>query len=163
MAFSVYLTGRPEYMNGVQPGFDERGPVGDRKRRGTKAVAVASFGVDVKLGRNLELLEGLEVDQDILFVDRIVFGLKQKGGRGVGARIDAARKLSVRGRFDEIAGIDGDDEVGTCADGSLAGRLIGALEIRMVAEDDYEMASGREAEDTDAIGFEMPLGRVGSG
>jgi hypothetical protein len=123
---------------------------------------VATFGVDVKLGGNLELLEGLEVDKDILFVDRIVFGLKQKGGRGTGARFNAARKLRVRGRFDEIAGIDGDDEVGTCADGGSACRLIGALEIRMVAEDDDKVGSGRKSQNSDAIWFEMPLRRVGT-
>jgi hypothetical protein len=44
---------------------------------------VSSFGVDMEFGGDLELLERLKVDEDVFFVDGIVFGLEEEGGRSV--------------------------------------------------------------------------------
>lgn len=44
-------------LDGVQPGVHERRPAGDRERGATKAIAMASFGVDVKFGRDLGVFQ----------------------------------------------------------------------------------------------------------
>ncbi len=45
---------------------------------------MAALGVEVEFGRDVCLLQGLEVDEGILFVDRVVFGLKDEAGWGGG-------------------------------------------------------------------------------
>jgi hypothetical protein len=123
---------------------------------------VAAFREYVELGPDLELLEGLEVDEHVLFVDGIVLGLEQEGGWGVGGGIDAARELGEGGRLGEVGGVDADDEVRPGADGGVGCRLVKALEVGVIAEDDYEMTAGGEAEDADAVGVEVPVGGVGA-
>jgi len=124
---------------------------------------VSAFGVDVKLSRNLELLERLKVDEDVFFVDGIVFSLEQEGRRSVCTGVDAARDLGEGGSIDQICGVDGDYEVGAGTDGGVGCRLAGALEVRVIAEDDDEMAAGGEAEDSDAAGIEVPFGSMSAG
>jgi hypothetical protein len=145
----------------VKPGFGQHGPVGDRKIGRAEAVAVASLGKDVKLGRNLCLLQCLEVDQRVLFVDGVVFGLKQEGRRRVRGGVDAMGELVKGWSVREVAGVDDEGEVGAGA--GLVRGLAGTLEVGVVAEDHSEMRAGGEAEDADAVGIDVPLGGVGAG
>jgi hypothetical protein len=48
--FSVHLNGRGQDVDGAKPCLDERGPVGDGERTGSKTVAVTAFSVEVKFG-----------------------------------------------------------------------------------------------------------------
>lgn len=145
----------------MEPGFGQRGPVGDGEICRTQAVAVAALGEDVQLGWNLCLLQCLEVDQGVLFVDGIVFGLEQERGWCVRGGIDAAGQLVERWCIGQIAGIDDEREVG--AGTGLVGRLAGAFIVGVIAEDGGEVGSGGEAEDADAVRVDVPLGGVGAG
>src|SRR5262245_21579902 len=146
-----------QYADGVEPGFDQRGPMGDGKFGGAEAVAVAAFGVEVEFGRDFELLEGLCVEENVFYVDWVVFGLEEEGGWSRGAGVDALGELCERGRFGEVGGVDADDEVGAGIDGGLRCGCAGTAEVGVIAEDDDEMASGGEAERADAVRVEVPF------
>src|SRR5215472_1278282 len=149
-----------EHVNRVKPGLDKRRPVRHRKIGRPKAVAVASFRVEVKFGRDLCLLERLKIEQRVFYVNRVVLGLQDKGRRSVRGWVDATRELLKGRSIREITGVYDDDKVGTGADGTLAGRLIGALVFRMVAEHDGEVASGGETEHADAVRIDAPCSGV---
>ena len=57
---------------------------------------MATFGVDVKLGGDLELLEGLRVNKNVLDVNGIIFGLKvvRLDGRPMDWATSAVRALA---------------------------------------------------------------------
>ena len=150
-----------EDIDGVEPGFGQRGPVSDGEIRRTQAVAVATLGEDVQFCWDLCLLQCLKVEQRVFFVDGIVFGLEQKGGRRVGGGVDTTSKFAEGWRVGEVAGVDDEGEVGTGA--GLVRGLAGAFEVGVVAKNYGEVSSGREAEDADAVGIDVPLGGVGTG
>src|SRR5215469_11772452 len=108
-AYLWMRAGSGEDVDGVEPGFDERWPVRDGECGGSESVAVAAFGVDVEFCGDLELLEGLCVEEDVFYMNRIVLGLEQERGRSGGARVDAFGQLSECGGLGEICGVDTDD------------------------------------------------------
>jgi len=144
------------HVNGVEPGFSECGPVCDRKLGRTQAIAMAAFRVEVQFGGNLRLLQSLKVEEGILFVDRIILCLKQKSRWRVGGRADAFGELTERGSVGEISRVDNDGKIWTCV--QLVRRLARTLVVGMVAEDDSKVRSSGEAQDTDALRIDLPLG-----
>ena len=60
----------------MEPGFDQRGPVRNRKGGWPETITMASFRVDVKLSGDFELFECLRVNQYVFYVDGIIFGLQ---------------------------------------------------------------------------------------
>ena len=63
--------------------------MGYRECRGAEAVAVAAFGEEVQFGWDLRFLEGLKVEEGVLFVDGIVLRLEEEGGRRFGSDVKA--------------------------------------------------------------------------
>ena len=86
--------------------------MGDREIGGAETVAVASLGEDVKFGGDFEFFEGAEVDEDVFYVDGIVFGLQEEGGWSGGGWIDAVGEGVEGGGVGEVGGVDEDGEVG---------------------------------------------------
>ena len=78
-----------EDVDGVEPGGDEVGPVGDGELGGAEAVAVAALREDVDFGGDFEFFEGAAVDEDVFNVDWIVLGHEEEGGRRGGGGVDA--------------------------------------------------------------------------
>ena len=141
------------YLCGLRPG-------GYWELGGAEAVAVAAFGVDVQLGGDFCFLELEEIDDGVFDMDRVVFGLDDEGGRGVGGGVDVGvgREVFVGER--EIAGIDDEREVGTAAE--LVGgvdRVVQALVV-VSADGCGKMGAGGEAEDADSLGIDVPFGGV---
>lgn len=121
---------------------------------------MAAFSVDVELGGNLGLLEGEEPGGGVLDVDGVVFGLDKDGGRSaaVGMKVQIVEE-AVLG-VGEVAGIDDHGEVRAAA--LLIGGVDGVVEAFLVVSADGggEVTSCGEAEDADALGVDVPLGRV---
>ena len=147
-------------MNGVEPGFDQHGPVGDGKIGWTEAVAVTASSEDVEFGWNFGLLEGLEVDEGVFLVDGIVLRLEEEGGRGVGCGIDAVGEFVECRPIGKVAGIDDDGEVGAGVE--FVDGLVGPFVVGVIAEGDDEMRPGGEAESAEAVGVDVPLCGVGA-
>ena len=75
-------------MNRVQPEVYGVGPGGDGPiGAATEAVSVATFGVDVELGGDFDVLEREEPGRRVLDVDRVVLGLDDEGGRSLRVRL----------------------------------------------------------------------------
>ena len=117
--------------------------------------------IEVEFGWDVPLLERLKVEESVLLVEGIVFGLKKKGWRCVGAGVDASRQIIKSRAVGKIGGVEDDDEVGTCVD--LIENIAGALVIGVIAEDDDKMSACREAQCADAFGIYAPLCGVRTG
>src|SRR5260370_6307665 len=102
--------------DGMKQRLNEPRPMRYGKVHGAQAVAVAALGEKVELGGDLCLLERLKVEERVLFVDRVVFGLEEKGWRGVGGRVDTVRQFVESRSVGEIAGVDDDGEIGAGGD-----------------------------------------------
>ena len=145
-------------MDGVEPCFGKSRPVGNRQLCRAQAIAVAAFGKDVQLGWNLRFLQRMEVKERVFYVDGIVFGLDEEGGRRVGGGVDSLGE-GIEGRtIREVGRIDDDGEV--WARIRLGGGFSSSFVVGVIAEDDSEMRTGGEAQDADTIGVDPPFGGV---
>jgi len=104
-----------EYVDGVQPGLYQVRPGGDGQLSAAEAVAVAALGVDVQLGRDLGVLQGQKVNGSVFDVHRVVFGLKNEGGRSLVGGMDFGIGCEALFGDGEVAGIDDDGEIGPAA------------------------------------------------
>ena len=147
-------------MDSMQPCLSKSGPAGDGQIGGAKAEAVTALGEEMEFGGDPGVLERLEVDERIFDVGGVVvLCLQEKGGRGIGGGLERGRYLASGAA--EPAGIDHHLEVGARVDGG--GRNVLALEIGVSAERNGEMRSGGEADNTDTMGVDVPLGGMGTG
>ena len=142
----------------VQPSFYELGPVRYGLIRGTKAPSVAAVGVDMKFGGNFGVFESEKIDGGGFDVHGIVFGLNDEGWRSFFSGMDFGVGRHVLFGDGEIAGINDDGEIGPATD-AVSG-VDGIVEALIVvrAERGGEMSSGGEAEDTNAMRIDVPLG-----
>ena len=118
---------------------------------------MTSLGEDVELGGDLCCLQREEVRGGVFDVDGVVFGLEDEGGRGIGGNGEIGVVGEVLLGNCDVAGVDDDGEVGAAA--LLVGcvkRFVETL-VEVGAEGRGEMAAGREAEDSDALGVYPPL------
>lgn len=140
--------------------------MGDGEGGRAEAVAVAACGEDVELGGDLRLFESAEVDDDVLGVDGVVFGLEEKGGRCGGSWLECWVEGIEGWGSGEVAGVDDEGEVGGGIGGGVPQWICGCAGAGVVGvrgESYGEMGAGGEAEDADAVAVEMPLGGVGAG
>ena len=80
----LWIDGRARKdVDRVEPCLDETRPVGYRKIGGAQAVAVATLRIEMEFGGDLCFFERLKVQERVLFVNGIVFGLKKEGRRSV--------------------------------------------------------------------------------
>ncbi len=92
---------------------------------------MASLGEDVEFGGDFEVFEGAEVDEDVFYVDGVVFGLQEEGGRGGCGGVDAFGEGVEGGGVGEVGGVDEDGEVGLGV--GFVGGCSGTLEVSVGA------------------------------
>src|SRR5260370_18457642 len=138
----------------MKPRLNEPRTMRYGKVRGAQAVAVAALGEKVELGGDLCLLERLKVEERVLFVDRVVFGLEEKGWRGVGGRVDTVRQFVESRSVGEIAGVDDDGEIG--AGVAFINGSPGSFVVGVIAGAAAEGATTWEARHAHAFGCDSP-------
>ncbi len=113
-------------------------------------------------GRNLRVLQRQKVDDGVLDMHGIVFGLKNEGRRSLIGDVDFGIGREVLFGESKVAGIDDHREVGTATE--LIGGVDGVVKalIEVGAEGGSQVSSGREAKHADAMRIDMPLGGVGA-
>ena len=134
---------------------------------GVHAEAVSAAGEVVEFGGDVGIHEGAVVDEGVLAVALVVFGLDEEGWRCelVGG-VDGIEGDLIGGNG-EVGGVDDDGEVGAGVDVGVdvggGGGGFDVVVVGMGAEEDSEIAAGGEAHDTDAAGVDVPLGGMGAG
>ena len=88
----------------------------DGKAGGAKSVAVTALGEEMNLGGDFGVLQGLKVDESVLFVDGIVFGLQKEGWRGSGGGNGLRSDGHLIRPMDQVAWVEDEGEVGAGAD-----------------------------------------------
>ena len=121
---------------------------------------MAALSVEVEFGGDFGVFQGQEIDGCVFYVNGVVFGLDDEGGRGLLGGKDIGIGGEVLLGEGKVAGIDDYGEVWATAE--LVGGIDGIVEalIEVSAEGGGEMGSGGEAQNADAMRVDVPLRSV---
>src|SRR5258708_5865076 len=142
-------------MDRMQPRLSQGRPTRDRQFRRTQPKAVPPLREQMKLRRNLRILESLKINKSVLDMGSvIVLSLKQE--RRWYLRIGLKGWIHLAIGSAEPARVDDHLKIGTSIDGRC--RNILTLEIRMGTQNGSEMRTRREADNADPVRVDAPLG-----
>ena len=121
----------------------------------------------VKLGRNVGVEESAVVDESILSVALVVFGLNEEGRRSeLVGRVDGIEGELI-GRDSEVGRVAEDGEIGASVDVGIrfggGGRRFDMRIVWVSAEEYGKIGTGGEADDSNVSGVDVPVGGVETG
>ena len=123
---------------------------------------MAALGINVQLCRYLGILQGKEINNGVFYMDWIVLSLHQESRRSLSGWMDVGIRRVVLVRERKIAGIDDDRKVGAATElVCRVHRIVKSL-VEVSAQGGGKMSAGGEAQDSDAVWINVPLGGVGA-
>ncbi len=123
---------------------------------------MATLGINVQLCRDLGILQGKEINNGVFYMDWIILSLHQESRRSLIGGMNVGIRRVVLVREGKIAGIDDDGKVGAATELVCRVQRIVKSLVEVSAQGGGKMRAGGEAQDSDAVWIDVPLGGVGA-